>query len=249
MKLRHSPLLKENKTVIKENVKQAKQYVEQGKITPDDLKQFIEIDPSPTRKYVGWMAKQWINKTIDDWDILRSTVEEYHTFAERGKTKEKDIGRYKTFQQLADEVEELNQTGAGLSLKDLESDYDVVKDDDKLFITVPHTHEASRKLGLKYYAFRPMANGEKDCAWCTTYKTPAHFADYYYNQGGTLYYILVKDQELVQQLEEAFVTRKYPWAMQSIAILVKPSSSHGFDAMDQNLNDQEISKFRSIVGI
>ena len=64
MKLTNSKLLTENKKYILENVKLGRQYVLQGKLSEEDLKKIIEIDPTPTRKFVGWMAKQWINKTI-----------------------------------------------------------------------------------------------------------------------------------------------------------------------------------------
>jgi hypothetical protein len=80
MKPIYSKLLTENKTHILENVKQAKEYVKSGKLSEEDLKTLIEIDPTPTRKFVGWMAKQWINKTVTDIDDLRNTVEEYNTF-------------------------------------------------------------------------------------------------------------------------------------------------------------------------
>ena len=52
MKFNYPKLLKENKSYILENVKQGKQYVAQGKLSEDDLKKLIEIDPTPTKKYV-----------------------------------------------------------------------------------------------------------------------------------------------------------------------------------------------------
>ena len=44
MKLKHTPLLLENKSNILENVKQAKQYVQVGKLSEEDLKKLIKID-------------------------------------------------------------------------------------------------------------------------------------------------------------------------------------------------------------
>ena len=93
MKLIRTKLLTENKRYILENVKQAKMYADQGKLSEDELKQLIEIDPTPTRKFVGWMAKQWIAKTVTDIDDLRNTIEEYNTFLNKGKAKTKIIGR------------------------------------------------------------------------------------------------------------------------------------------------------------
>ena len=85
MRIIKSKLLKENKNFILENVKQAKQYLDQGKLSDADFKALVSIDPTPTRKFVGWMAKQWISKTVTDIDDLRNTVEEYNVFLNKGK--------------------------------------------------------------------------------------------------------------------------------------------------------------------
>ena len=177
MKFTHSKLLTENKKYIIENVSQAKTYVGQGKLSEDELKQLIEIDPTPTRKYVGWMAKQWAAKTVTDIDDLRNTVEEYNTFLTKGKAKTKDINQFKSFEDLKKEVDAINKSGDAVSIKDLESDYETIIDNSDLLIMTPHTHEASRKLGLSQFAFRDCGDGKKDSAWCTTYKAPDHFND------------------------------------------------------------------------
>ena len=69
MNLSKPKLLKENKTYIIENVKQAKQYVDQGKLSKEELEKLINIDPSPTKKYVGWLSKIWINEKPDFDDL------------------------------------------------------------------------------------------------------------------------------------------------------------------------------------
>ena len=139
-----------------------------GKLSEEDLKKLVEIDPSPTKKFVGWLAKIWINEK-PDFDDLRNTIEEYNVFLEKGKTKTKDIYQFKSFKDLHTEVNSINKSGEGVSVKDLESDYDVVLDNSDLLIMSPHTHEASRKLGLSYFAFRDCGDDIKDSSWCTTY--------------------------------------------------------------------------------
>ena len=54
--------------LIVENRKQAKELVVQGKLTPEEFEQLQTIDPSQTKKYMGWMAKQWIAKNVTDID-------------------------------------------------------------------------------------------------------------------------------------------------------------------------------------
>lgn len=247
-----SPILISNKPLIQENVKQAKQLVSKGKMSPDTLKELIRIDPTPTRKFVGWMAKQWTLGNIDNIDVLKSTVEEYNVFLEKGKTKTKDIYQFKTFQDLEKEVDHLNQSGEGTSVRDLEKDYETIVDNEDLLIMVPHTHEASRKLGLSEFSFRDCGDGTKDSAWCTTYKAPNHFNSYYYSQGVTFYYIKVKSEVLLHKLKERFSNRWPQIQVVALAVLdkeVQGQSIDGYDANDSQLSKSEIKDFTSIIGV
>jgi hypothetical protein len=90
----------------------------------------------------------------------------------------------------------------GKSAKDLESDFETVVDNENVIVQVPHTHAASRKLGLSTYAYRSCKDGNKDSAWCTTHGTPEYFKDYYHKDNKTLYYIKVKSPEIIQQLKD-----------------------------------------------
>lgn len=248
MKLIHTKLLKENKHSILENVKQAKIYVDKGNISNDILNQLISIDPTPTRKYVGWMAKQWVLGNVDDIDTLRNTVEEFDTFLKRGRVQTKDINQFKTFQDLVDEVDSINQTGAGLSSKDLESDYEVVVDNSDLLIMSPHTHEASRKLGLSHFAYRECEDG-KDSAWCTTYKAPDHFNTYYFTQGVTFYYIKVRSEDMILDIVERFGEEKgFALTVSAIAVL-QDGQMDGYDGLDRQIKGQDLQDFLDIIGI
>jgi hypothetical protein len=247
MKLKHIPLILENKSNILENVKQAKQYVQAGKLSEDDLKKLIEIDPTPTRKFVGWLAKIWITEK-PDIDDLRNTIEEYNTFLEKGKVKTKDINQFKSFNELYSEVDQLNKTGEGISVKDLESDYDTIIDNSDLLIMSPHTHEASRKLGLSYFAFRDCGDGGKDSSWCTTYKAPNHFNDYYYSNNVTFYYIKVKSKQMIDQLKQSFGKRWERMIVVALAVL-QNDKIDGYDGLDKQITNSDIKKFTDIIGI
>jgi hypothetical protein len=242
----HKPLLKENKQYILENVKQAKQYVQAGKLSEQDLKTLIEIDPTPTRKFVGWMAKIWITEH-PDLDDLGNTVEEYNTFLEKGKAKTKDIYQFKSFKDLQSEVDTINQSGEGVSNKDLESDYDVVIDNTDLLIVSPHTHEASRKLGLSHFAFRDCEGG-KDSAWCTTYRAPDHFNKYYHSNNVTFYYIKVKSPKLIEQLMQAFPKRWKNMVVVAFAVY-NDGKIEGYDGVDSQIKPKDIRTFTNIIGI
>jgi hypothetical protein len=263
MRIIKSKLLKENKNFILENIKQAKQYLEQGKLSDEDFKTLVSIDPTPTRKFVGWMGKQWINKTVTDIDDLRNTVEEYNTFLNKGKAKTKDVNAFKSFADLKNEVDTINKSGEGVSVKDLESDYEIIIDTPDLLVMTPHTHEASRKLGLSYFAFRDctdeMGNttGEKDSAWCTTYKAPDHFNDYYYSNNVTFYYVLVKSPAMIEQLKKAFPgshkknkkLEKYKAMMVVALAVLSDSKIDGYDGLDDQISPKDIKTFTRITGL
>lgn len=233
---------------ILENTKQAKQYVQQGKLTQEEFEKLKEIDPTSQNKYVGWMAKQWVLQNIDDIDTLKSYIEEFNVFNEKGKSKSKDVYQIKTFNDLKQEVDTLNKTGEGVSNKDLESDYDVVVDNSNLYIVSPHTHEASRKLGLSDFSYRDCEDGGKDSAWCTTYKAPNHFNNYYYRDNVTFYYIKVRSEQLMNKLKQEFGNRAGRLKVVALAVL-EDGQIDGYDGLDKQINNSDIKKYTSIIGI
>ena len=100
-----------------------------------------------------------------------------------------------------DEILSAISSTVGKSSKDLESDFETIVDNENVIIQVPHTHAASRKLGLSTYAYRECKDGGKDSAWCTTHGSPEYFKDYYHDGNKTLYYIKVKSPEIIKQLQ------------------------------------------------
>jgi len=234
------------RSLIKENIRQAKIYLAKGELSPEGLKTLIQIDPSTQKKYVGWMAKVLINEE-PDMDDLRNTIEEFHVFLEKGKTKSKDINSYKSFSDLKSEVEELNNTGGGLSLKDLESEYEVIMDTPDLLIMTPHTHEASRKLGLTYFSYRDCGDGT-DSAWCTTYKTPNHFNSYYHQHNVTFYYVKVRSKQIMNQIQQRFPDRWKPLVVTALCVL-DDGRIDAYDGNDKQLKSNEVQDLIKILGI
>jgi hypothetical protein len=260
MNLHRSLLLVKNKSIILENLKQAKSYLTTDKISQEDLTNIVNADPTPQKKYVGWMAKIFIQDKTDI-DDLRNTVEEFNTFLNKGKTKTKDINTFKSFKDLKSEIDNLNNSGEGISIGDSENDYEVIINNSDLLIICPHTHEASRKLGLSKFAFRDCKGGGKDSAWCTTYKAPDHFNDYYYKNNVTFYYIRVKSPEMIDKLKEAFpgqhkkdkkLERYKAMEVTALAVLSDNKRSgqiDGYDGLDDQINKKDISIYINILGI
>lgn len=252
-----------------ESKKQAKIYLDQGKITPEDFNRILGIDPSDTKKYVGWLSKIYISGEETDFDNLRNTIEEFDTFIKSGsiKKEQSDISGYKSFEQLKNVVDELNKSGSGISAGRLEGDFDVLVDNENLRIVAPYTHEASRKLGLTPmekggFAFRECEGGGKDSQWCTTHPDSRHFHKYFFKDRVDLFYILIKGSKLQQQLKSAgfspehFVVALTRGSVDTTgkALVVKNSQGQpvfwdNYDGYDKRLSPNELQKWMSIVGV
>ena len=232
---------------LQENTKQAKQLVAAGKLSEDALAKLIEIDPTEKNKYVGWIAKQVVEHNAD-FDDLRNTVEEFNEFLEKGKAKTRDVYQFKTLEDMKKEVHELNQSGFGISVRDLENDYEEITDIPGVYIAIPHTHEASRKLGLSKFQYRDCGNGQKDSSWCTTYKAADHFTSYYYNNNITFYYIRITDPELLKKVAEALPNRGESIVVTAFAVF-KDGRMDVYDGKDRQLSRSEIDTYTSLIGI
>ena len=241
---------------ILENLKQAKEYLKNGKLTDEELKNLLEVDPTKQKKYVGWMAKKWIEggKQPIDAKQLADYIPTYDKLVSTNKIDERDINKFKSIKDLADKIEVIQSTGEDISISSLEKDADVILDNDDLLIMSPHTHEASRKLGLSTFAHRKCKGG-KDSAWCTTYKAPDHFNDYYYNNNVTFYYTKVLSQDVMEKLQQAFPKRYQ--AMVVIAFAVIPAGSlspepmiDAYDGKDKRIaTKKDLQKLIDILGI
>ena len=233
---------------LRENVKQGKLYVDQGKLSMDELKTLIDADPTPTKKYVGWMAKVWV-KEKPDLSTLKNTISEYDVFATRGKAGEKDINSYQSFKDLKQEVDRLNSSADALSSKALESDYETLVDDENLLVMSPNTHEASRKIGLAHFTYRVCPKkGIEDSAWCTTFNTPQHFNSYFHKQGYTFMYVRVRSQKLLDKLKEAFPKSHKDYVV--MALYFTPREGvRAQDGKDKELSKEDAKTYLDIVGI
>ena len=234
--------------VLQENRKVAKELVVQGKLSPEEFEQLQSIDPSTTKKYMGWTAKQWVAKNVTDIDELRNKIEEYDAFFKSGKAKTKDVYQFTSFDDLKKEVGELNAIGSE-SNSELRDDYEVVMDTDRLYIAVPHTHEASRYLGISKFQYRDCEGGTKDSAWCTTYKSPDHFTDYYFKQNYTIYYIRIIDELLIEEVKVKFPKRGGAMVVTAVLITKEGVVHSWYDGNDKTLTQSEITTFHALIGI
>lgn len=249
------------RSVLLENRKMGLEMVKKGILSKEDFDKIENFDKTPTKKYVGWMAKQWVLNTQKPQaekftpDELRNTIEEYEQFVQNRSTDKKDIFQFKSFSELKQEVDRLNSMGR-VSSSEMENDYEVIRDDNELVIMCPHTHAASRKLGLSVFAYRECEKspGNKDSAWCTTYTNHEHFNGYYYTHNITFYYIKIKSDQLFEKLKAAF-TKKFPsidpdpFKVVAIAVYPDGNQREAYDGKDVKMDDSVLRTYLNVVGV
>jgi len=246
MYLIETKIKKKYVNLVRENFKQAKQhYLDTGKVSEDIFRRLAEIDPTSTKKYVQWMCKIWI-KESPDIDELASIVSEYNAFVERGTAITPDIYQFKTYKDLATEVDHLNKTGTGKSKKQLEKEIEVIRDDEDLYVVRPLNHQACYKLGQTDFNYR---EGDLGSNWCITYKNDTHFSKYYNKDLSTFYLIKVKNPVKIKEVIE-----KYGKQFIQVAYQVFPENSGRdnllWDATDKsNRNEEFIDEYFRFIGM
>jgi len=158
--------------------------------------------------------------------------------------KQIEDGSLKTIEDL----KKLKTTSKTDTSKSLESDYETIIDNSDLLIMSPHTHEASRKLGLSHFTFRDCESGGKDSAWCTTFKSPDHWNSYYTKSFLTFYYVKIKSSEMIEKLKKVFPKN---WKnMVVVALTVSEKNEiKGWDGLDKKMSSNDVKTFTNLIGI
>ena len=164
---------------------------------PDDIfMQLISLDPTYRNnnslgKYGKWILNLYNkgNLAEEEFEEVTPLLQQFTTY--RNRVANKDLNAYKSLQELSDvlaavvdddsmltqrqKVRFLKNVKAGRTKVSAEDDYEVAYQDDEWVVYIPHTHEASMKLG----------DGTK---WCTAHENP----DWYnrYTDGGHKLYII-----------------------------------------------------------
>jgi len=249
--------------VFLESKQELKGMLAKGTITQEEFNQILSSDNSPSKKYVGWIGRQYLRTKEPnapfDWDALRNAATEFIALVNNNRIQGEDsnIQKYSNYEALQKKVDEVNQqaAAAGPTRKQAEQDMEVDFNNKDALVVSPLSHEAARKLGMSEFAHRiNPETGQKDCAWCITFKNPTHWDDYTDNQLITFYFAKPKTQEKLQELQKAFPKRN----VQSLAILVslvgdpdkeQGKITSGFDANDKSMSAAEVKKYLDILGV
>lgn len=252
--------------LVNENKAQLKQLLASNKINQEEFNQILQSDNTPTKKFVGWIGRQYL-KTKEpnakfDWDQLRNAVTEFIAMVNSGSIAGEDsnLEKYPSYDALQQKVNQANEIAKekGPSKSQAAGEVEVYLDNNDALVVAPLNHAAARKLGLSEFAHRTGGDGKKDCAWCITYKNDDHWKDYFDNQLITFYFAKPKTEQKLKELQQAFPKRN----VQSIAVLVDiapgtdPESDspdgvirEGFDADDKKMSKADTEKYLKILGV
>lgn len=218
---------------LNEGLSQARKlYVDTKKISPHILDELAELDPTPQKKYIEWMARSYMQ--IPDMNKY-NVIAVFDKLANKGVIQKKDIGQYKNIEEVDDIVRRYEnvQTKSEIKkgVKDFEEDIkpeDKVFENDKCVVVHAKTKADSCKYG-------------KGSRWCTAAGGDRnYFRSYFFDRGVNLYYIIPKID--VEGLSKTHDVTK-------IAMAVLPGNKREvYDYQDERM-DKEFPRIAKYLGI
>jgi hypothetical protein len=241
-------------TILFENKKIAKQFLQSNKITQEEFNDIEKIDPTPTKKYMGWMSKV-MSTEKPTFDELRNAVTEFDNIV-KGPAKLKelidykktkgsiskqeedeilskiDIYKIKTFKELKELVDELMNIPS-IKSKEKEKKFEVHYNNDQIYMVEPSTWEATAKLCQSKFAIDDTdryGTPIKKSPWCTGANEMSNWINYVYSKQWTFYYALAHGDKIREELINTFGKEKGK-NFTKMAICVRPfKNEQGEDA-------------------
>lgn len=227
---------------IDESVSMAKKrFLEKGIINQREFDFAMQFDKSSNGKYIEKILELYTkteknlkDKESNSFDYLieiGQTIMEFDELVKKEKIAKSDISAYRTLEQIEDSIKDAYKMIAQKESKDLsEGNFDVVIDNDDLLVVVPLDHEASKKWG-------------DDTKWCTTSSKSSFWNSYVYDRGITLYYIWIKNKDMIRDYDEDLSERDIN-SLSKIAVAVKQYFSHTdhecFDKDDYSVDFEKV---------
>lgn len=192
-----------------------KVFLERGILKKDAFERFLNEDPTPQKKYVFYMIKEYLkqaddagenvsNLSLQDLDMgilspIFSYVTEYNTLLNRIPQDKRDIYKL-SFEQLAEIVDDLNKSEGDSDRTSLRKRARETSDNFNelgilnvpgLSVVAPYSHDA-----ICYYG-----QGTK---WCVSMDTPSHWMGYYFNQNYTFYIISAVGENIKKKIKNYY---------------------------------------------
>ena len=163
-------------------------------IEKSDFDRIIRLDPTfrsdkdKVGTYGKWLLNLFKKGNLDNEGHVRDLLTRFEEVKNRLKTKNKDIMRYKSLEEVDEMLDDddsyedlsarqkLRQTQNAVRKTDVNKDAILVYEDDTWEVWTPLTYEASCKLG-------------QGTTWCTASTRSPYYYNYYMDSYGGQYYI------------------------------------------------------------
>ena len=219
--------------LMNEGLSQAKKlYVDTHKIPQHTLDELANLDPTPQKKYIEWMAKSYLQ--IPEMSKYR-IIADFDKLVNKNIIQQKDINTYKNIEAVDDTVRRFEnvQTKSEIKkgVKDYEKDIkpeDKVFENDKVIVVQAKTKADSIKYG-------------RGSTWCTAAMGDRnYFTNYFFDKGVNLYYIIPK-------VDISGMSKKHD--ITKIAVAVYPNGKKEiYDYKDERM-DKEFDIIAKNLGI
>lgn len=230
---------------IDESISMAKKrFIDKNIITNNEFNFALQFDKSSSGKYIEKILELYVksgnieidreNSNFDHLISIGQTVIEFDELVKKEKIAKKDISAYKTLEEIEDSIKDAYKIITQKESKDLsEGNFDIVVDNDDLLVVVPLDHEASKKWG-------------DDTKWCTTSSKSSFWISYVYDRGITLYYIWIKNREMILNYDDSLNEREIN-SLSKIAVAVKQYfTSTQYECFDKDDYTIEYEKVKAI---
>jgi hypothetical protein len=202
---------------VYESLKTARE-IYKDKIGIDVVNKLAELDPSKTKKYVEKMCAFY--RELPEFDTIGNMIKSYDELCNKRIIKRNDITSFKDITEFGNELALhdgiMSKRAKRQAIKD--NDVAVILDNADYYIISPKTHEAAMLYGA----------GTK---WCITEKDPTYWKRYTENENAVFYFVISKKIDVFDD--------RY-----KIAVGVAGNSRmFGYDAADNQLSDDECTKF------
>ncbi len=155
------------------------------------ISMLASMDPSTEDdqpgQYTEWLVKRFVSDDPEQAtpDEIKATLDKFHRNKQHLDASARDINKYKTFSELKDKMESVEDVASERAAK---KDYSAVYKDDNIIVFSPQSHAAS-----KYLASRPLDVDRKKATWCTAADSQDG-SDYFdkYSEDGDLHIIFTK---------------------------------------------------------
>jgi len=200
-------------------------YLDTKKITPEQFEEIKQVDPSPNKKYMDWVAKIAVDNDVSIAS-LKNLIDGFHEASEKGKIDKADIYQYKTIEELKNAVgrAERKETrseekarkkegyarvaGEAEPAQRKEVDREEEPEEEKEGIQVDHVNkdsvsgESVTLIDSGYFSVQLVYTHKEmvdlygsSNAWCVAYDDSSFWNEY--SQRGDYFYVITVDEDIV----------------------------------------------------